>query len=101
MSYVLSNKWSFSRAPFIIQQWHPQMDLKKITPEKVAVWVRLGITDLQFWDTTILSKLASFIGIPLPADFLTATLSRIGFARVLASRSCCQLRPPRYYSILD
>lgn len=42
MAYVMANRWSFNRAPLILQKWHPSMRLDALKLEKVAVWVRFG-----------------------------------------------------------
>lgn len=83
MAYVLATRWSFSRAPLILQQWNPKMRLGDMKPEKVVVWVRFGLMEMEFWSTKILSKLASYIGVPQQSDLLTVTQGRLGFARVL------------------
>lgn len=83
MAFVMANRWSFSRAPLILQQWNPRMKLRSIKPERVVVWVRIGLLELEFWSTKILSKLASYIGTPMQSDLLIVTQGRLGFARVL------------------
>lgn len=38
---------------------------------------------MQYWSTKILSKLESYVGVPLQTNSLTATVGRMGFARFL------------------
>lgn len=83
MEHMMATRWSFSKAPFIVQKWNPKMKLGNLKPDKVAIWVRFSCLELQYWSTKILSKMASYIGIPLQADLLTVVQGRLGFARVL------------------
>lgn len=59
------------------------MNLQKLEVEKVPVWVKFPEFPLEYWTPKALGKVASYIGVPLATDRLTACRDRLAFARVL------------------
>lgn len=80
---ILDMRWTFNRAPFVLQPWHPELDINKLKSDKVAIWVKFPGLQLQYRSPWIFGKLASYIGVPLIADQPTTGLERLGFARVM------------------
>jgi hypothetical protein len=80
---VEAKLWHIANKPLILRKWTPGMQLLKISLSTVPVWIKLHNLPIEFWNSTCLSYVASGIGKPLRADFVTKEQLRIGFARVL------------------
>jgi len=58
------------------------MGLERDLLSSVPIWVRFPSLDLKLWSKSIISRIASMVGIPLYMDRATATGERISYARV-------------------
>jgi hypothetical protein len=75
--------WNIANKPLILRKWTPGMQLLKLSLSNVPVWIKLHNLPIEFWNNTCLSYVASGVGKPLCADFVTEEQLRLGFARVL------------------
>lgn len=81
---VLGRSWSFyHKSPVTLKEWDPNMDFENINFNKIPVWVQLPNLRSRFWPAKSLSKLVSYIGMPVATDPLTMSRTRLGFARLL------------------
>ncbi|XP_020704045.1 soluble scavenger receptor cysteine-rich domain-containing protein SSC5D-like [Dendrobium catenatum] len=74
--------WFLLGKPFILQQWSPKFKPKRDENASIPIWIKIVDFPLALWTPTGISKIASYIGIPLTVDSLTAKRSRLTFARV-------------------
>ncbi|PKU79343.1 uncharacterized protein LOC110111469 [Dendrobium catenatum] len=72
--------WFFLEWPFFLQKWSPHP--KRVECSSIPIWVRILDLPLCCWTPNGISKIASFIGIPLMVDTPTAQKTRLTFARV-------------------
>lgn len=80
---MLGGNWTLRGHPLILRPWVPGMNYQRMDVEKVPVWVQFLGLPLECWTPKQLGKIASFIGVPLATDRLTACRDRLAFARVL------------------
>ncbi|GKA76291.1 putative ATPase, F1/V1/A1 complex, alpha/beta subunit, zinc knuckle CX2CX4HX4C containing protein [Tanacetum coccineum] len=89
LTHVLNNGPCFIRnVPIFLQQWNPQMVLKKLDQEMVTMCVKLHHIPSEVYSVDGLSRLASAIGVPLIPDRLTEKMLKAydegnTFAKVL------------------
>ena len=69
--------------PLILKPMPEFFDFSKKDMSSVPVWVKFPNLPLKCWSIRGLSKISSLIGKPIQCDRLTATKSRISYARVL------------------
>ncbi|GAA0148042.1 hypothetical protein LIER_36639 [Lithospermum erythrorhizon] len=74
--------WIFVRKRLIIKAWSPDAKIEHKGEEKVPIWVKITNLSLQFWNEEMLSKIGSYIGVPLIANSATSTMERMSYARV-------------------
>ncbi|KAI0519467.1 hypothetical protein KFK09_006915 [Dendrobium nobile] len=72
--------WFFLEWPFFLQKWSPHP--KRVECSSIPIWVRIVDLPLCCWTPSGISRIASFIGIPLVVDTPTAQKTRLTFARV-------------------
>ncbi|PWA91582.1 hypothetical protein CTI12_AA007890 [Artemisia annua] len=70
------------------QKWSPDMNMQKVEPSKMPVWVKMVDIPLEAWSVEGISALASSIGMPFLMDTVTAAMchkgmGNLGYARVL------------------
>jgi hypothetical protein len=76
--------WHIANKPLILRKWTPGMQLLKLSLSSIPIWIKLHNLPIEFWNATCLSYVASGVGKPLCADFVTEEQQqRLGFARVL------------------
>lgn len=63
--------------------------------DSVPIWIRLPNLKLYYYTTEGLSKFGSFIGRPLYTDQLTASQSRLAFARICVEIKLTAERPTK------
>ncbi|XP_044479669.1 uncharacterized protein LOC123206502 [Mangifera indica] len=68
--------------PFLVRKWTTNLPMLINDVKKVAIWVRMYGIPLEFWTPKGLSYIASAIGTPLYADFITEGGTRLDFARI-------------------
>ncbi|GAA0159737.1 hypothetical protein LIER_16445 [Lithospermum erythrorhizon] len=74
--------WIFLQRRMIIKSWTPDPRIEQKGEEKVPIWVKIPNLSLQFWNEEMLSKIGSYIGVPLIADSTSSTMERVAYARV-------------------
>ncbi|XP_020699745.2 uncharacterized protein LOC110112012 [Dendrobium catenatum] len=83
LEMVLSGgPWFLLGKPFILQRWSPKFKPKRDEDAPIPVWIKIVDFPLALWTPTDISKISSYIGIPISVDSLTANRSRLTFARV-------------------
>ncbi|PWA61104.1 zinc knuckle CX2CX4HX4C [Artemisia annua] len=83
-----SGPWMVNNKPLFVQKWSPEMNMQKVEPSKMPVWVKMVDIPLEAWSVEGISALASSIGMPILMDTVTAAMchkgmGNLGFARVL------------------
>ncbi|XP_020677908.1 uncharacterized protein LOC110096349 [Dendrobium catenatum] len=74
--------WFLLGKPFILQRWDPKFQPKRDESAAIPLWIKIVNLPLALWTPSGISKIASYIGIPLYVDALTAKRTRLTFARV-------------------
>lgn len=81
---VLSKSWSFyNKSRISLKAWDVDMDVNNLNFDSIRVWIQLPNLKFRFWSYKAISKLASFVGVPVAMDKLTARRDRLGCARIL------------------
>ncbi|KAL0929167.1 hypothetical protein M5K25_001111 [Dendrobium thyrsiflorum] len=74
--------WFIFGKPFIFQRWSSHFSPKREEFTSVPIWVKIHDLPLCCWTPVGISKIATKIGQPLAVDALTASKSRLTYARV-------------------
>ncbi|KAL0913108.1 hypothetical protein M5K25_016540 [Dendrobium thyrsiflorum] len=74
--------WFILGKPFIFQKWTPHFSPKREEFNTVHIWFKIHDLPLCCWTPVGISKIATKIGIPMAVDALTASKSRLTYARV-------------------
>ena len=74
--------WHMANRPLVIRHWQPSLTLNKEDVYKVPVWIRLYHVPIEYWTAKGLSFVASAVGCPLHADYITLSRKRLSYARV-------------------
>ncbi|KAI0492268.1 hypothetical protein KFK09_026537 [Dendrobium nobile] len=74
--------WFLLGKPFILQKWDPKFQPKRDESAAIPLWIKILNLPLALWTPAGISRIASYIGIPLYVDNLTAKRTRLTFARV-------------------
>lgn len=81
---MLSRNWSFyHKSQISLKAWEPDLDIDKLDFVSAPVWIQLPKLPWRYWNRKGLSKIASYVGLPISMDKLTAKRARLGFARIL------------------
>ncbi|GJX96967.1 RNA-directed DNA polymerase, eukaryota, reverse transcriptase zinc-binding domain protein [Tanacetum coccineum] len=80
--------WIVNNKPMVVQKWDIDVDINKVEPDKLPIWVKLVNLPLKAWTVKGLSALASRLGRLVMMDYVTTKMcnqgiGRLGFARVL------------------
>ena len=73
----------FDAKPFLVKGWNPQMDLQTESIRSLPIWIQMSDLDIKFWGNGSLSKLGSYLGIPLKTDKHTKDRTMLRYARML------------------
>lgn len=79
--------------PFVFQKWSWDFRPSKEAITEIPIWIKLRNFPLCCWNETGLSKVASWVGVPLAVDSLTAAKARITFARICVQISTSSKLP--------
>ncbi|XP_020691497.1 putative uncharacterized protein DDB_G0290521 [Dendrobium catenatum] len=83
LEMVLSGgPWFLLGKPFILQRWSPRFKPKRDEDAPIPIWIKIVDFPLVLWTPTGISKISSYIGIPISVDALTANRTRLTYARV-------------------
>ncbi|KAL0924531.1 hypothetical protein M5K25_005368 [Dendrobium thyrsiflorum] len=74
--------WFIFGKPFIFNKWSPQFSPKREEFTSVPIWFKIHDLPLCCWTPIGISKIATKVGHPIAVDALTASKSRLTFARV-------------------
>ncbi|KAI0504298.1 hypothetical protein KFK09_015250 [Dendrobium nobile] len=74
--------WFLLGKPFVLQKWNPKFKPKRDESGLIPIWIKILDLPLALWTPSGISKIASYIGIPISVDSLTARRTRLTFARV-------------------
>ncbi|XP_020685767.1 uncharacterized protein LOC110101990 [Dendrobium catenatum] len=74
--------WFLLGKPFVLQQWSPKFKPKRDESASVPIWIKVLDLPLALWTPSGISKIASYVGIPLTVDDLTAKRTRLSYARI-------------------
>ncbi|KAL0907971.1 hypothetical protein M5K25_005493 [Dendrobium thyrsiflorum] len=74
--------WFIFGKPFVFQKWSPHFTPRREEFTSVPIWFKIHDLPLCCWTPTGISKIATKIGYPLAVDALTASKSRLTYARV-------------------
>ncbi|KAI0491987.1 hypothetical protein KFK09_026250 [Dendrobium nobile] len=77
-----SGPWFLLGKPFILQRWSPKFKPKRDESAPIPIWIKIVDFPLALWTPTGISKISSFVGIPISLDSLNANRTRLTFARV-------------------
>ena len=107
MPFIIENgPWLINNKPMIVQKWEPEVNIEKIEPNVLPIWVKLVNVPMEAWTQKGISTLASCLGKPVIMDAITTRMcyhgaERFGFARVLvevcASQECKDEIKVHYY----
>lgn len=73
--------WLFDGRLIIIKHCSPDSGLERDVLTSAPVWIRFPALHLKYWSQTILSKIASLVGVPLYMDKATTQFERLAYAR--------------------
>ncbi|GKV43378.1 hypothetical protein SLEP1_g50676 [Rubroshorea leprosula] len=90
---VLERRWTFNGHPLILKQWTPDFDLDNLDISKIPVWIQFPELHLSLWNPESLGKLASYVGVPIATDALTAKRQRVAYARMLVEMEIMDTLP--------
>lgn len=81
---MLSKNWIFyHKSQISLKAWEPDLDVDNVDFESTPVWIQLPKLPWRFWTPKGLSKLASYVGLPIARDKLTTKRARLSYARML------------------
>ena len=69
----MGGTWLFDGRLIILKKWTACTSLDRDLLSSVPGWLRIPSLHMKFWSCSIISKLASVIGIPLYMDKATAS----------------------------
>ncbi|GKC11628.1 RNA-directed DNA polymerase, eukaryota, reverse transcriptase zinc-binding domain protein [Tanacetum coccineum] len=80
--------WIVNNKPMIVQRWDIDVDINKVEPDVLPIWVKLVNLPLEAWTAKGLSAITSRLGKPVIMDSVTTQMcnqgiGRLGYARVL------------------
>ncbi|KAL0921203.1 hypothetical protein M5K25_008255 [Dendrobium thyrsiflorum] len=80
--WKLKGAWFLLGKPFVFQKWTPHFSPNREEFTSVPIWFKIHDLPLCCWTPVGISKIATKIGEPLTVDALTASKSRLTYARV-------------------
>ncbi|XP_020673666.1 uncharacterized protein LOC110093193 [Dendrobium catenatum] len=81
-SILSGGPWFLLGKPFILQRWSPKFKPKRDEAAPIPLWIKIVDFLLALWMPTGISRIASYIRIPISVNALTANRTRLTFARV-------------------
>ncbi|XP_039011240.1 uncharacterized protein LOC120140324 [Hibiscus syriacus] len=81
--WVLENgPWHILNKPLILRKWEPNMQRLNFDLSRLPLWIHLYNIPLELYSRECLSYIASALGIPLTMDSITASKTRLEYAKV-------------------
>ncbi|KAL0924089.1 hypothetical protein M5K25_004894 [Dendrobium thyrsiflorum] len=93
--------WFILGRPFILQKWHPKFKPTRENLTSLPIWIKIHDLPLACWNSEGISRIASKVGIPLAADSLTSSRTRLTYARVCVLVDCEATYPDEIMVSLD
>ncbi|KAL0908257.1 hypothetical protein M5K25_022742 [Dendrobium thyrsiflorum] len=93
--------WFLLGKPFIIQKWYSKFKPKRDEFASIPLWVKILDVPLALWTPSEISKITSYIGIPLSMYSLTAKRTRLTFAKVCIHISRTSTLPEEIPLLID
>ncbi|GKV16257.1 hypothetical protein SLEP1_g26925 [Rubroshorea leprosula] len=83
-AWVLRSKipWHVNHKILHLQQWEPNIELSKIKPTKMPLWVKIWNVPMTLYTPHGLAYIASAVGIPVSLDKTTEQRAHLNFAQV-------------------
>lgn len=80
--------WIVGNLPLCLQKWDAGVNMARVAPKTMPVWIMVKNIPLELWDTENICRIASCVGVPLTFDKVTRDKCEKqntmgGFARVL------------------
>ncbi|XP_071709287.1 uncharacterized protein [Rutidosis leptorrhynchoides] len=80
--------WIVNGKPLYVGKWSPDLNIKKVEPSKLPVWVKLSNVPLEAWSSKGISAISSKLGKPIFIDNTIASMchkgtGRVGYARIM------------------
>ncbi|XP_039020175.1 uncharacterized protein LOC120151933 [Hibiscus syriacus] len=83
LNWVIENSpWHIHNNPLILRKWEPNLKSLSFNLSKIPVWILLFNVPLELFSRAGLSYVDSAIGVPVSMDTITASKSRLEFAKV-------------------
>lgn len=80
---MLEGRWAiYNRFPLLLKPWVPGVRVNNYF-DKIPIWIQLPELELDLWSTGNLSKVASYVRVPIATDACTVARTRLSFARVM------------------
>ncbi|XP_071739330.1 uncharacterized protein [Rutidosis leptorrhynchoides] len=89
--------WIVNGKPLFVDKWNPDINIEKVEPNKLPLWVKLVNVPLKAWNTKGLSTIASKLGNPLVMDSMTASMCHNGVGRVSYARVMIEVEAAKGY----
>ena len=81
---AINKNWTFyHRETMVFKPWNTEIPLDQVCMDSTPVWIQLPGLQPRLWTSSTLSKIASFVGVPLATDRMTAQRTRLDYARIL------------------
>ncbi|XP_039036061.1 uncharacterized protein At4g02000-like [Hibiscus syriacus] len=92
--WVMENgPWHFYNKPLILRKWEPNMQKLHFDLSRIPIWVHLFNVPLELFSNEGLSYIASAIGYPLSMDSITASKTRLEYAKVCVEVGVSEVIP--------
>ncbi|XP_039060371.1 uncharacterized protein LOC120204347 [Hibiscus syriacus] len=100
--WVIENgPWHIHNNPLILRKWEPNMRRLNFSLSKIPVWVHLFNVPLELFNRSGLSYNASATRKPLTMDTITASKTRLEFAKVCVEIGAEDVIPKFIYVIIN
>ncbi|GJT51265.1 zinc knuckle CX2CX4HX4C containing protein [Tanacetum coccineum] len=73
--------WIVNNKPMVVQKWDIDVDISKVEPDRLPIWVKLVNLPFEAWTINGLSALASRLGKPVMMDYVTTKMCNYGIRR--------------------
>lgn len=86
----------FGKSLMILHRWQPGIDLVKVAPSSIPIWINLHNVPLALWHDDGIAFLASHFGKPLSLDDHTKNGNKLAFARVCVDIEATTIVPSSF-----
>ncbi|XP_071741283.1 uncharacterized protein [Rutidosis leptorrhynchoides] len=89
--------WIVQGKPLFVAKWSPELNIEKIEPSKLPVWVKLTDMPLEAWNKKGISAIARKLGKPMVMDQMTTTMCSKGAGRATFARVMVEIDASKGY----